>query len=160
MRPTGTTPTAALKILMVLGLGVYTFLIWETLFDPATCPHDRPFRRSCKPWLVASSRQGWQSTSGPWTLCPIQLHPTVRPLLLLLGTKGTGHTVWAPSLLSSLPLAANSGEHTQARNHHSTKRGHFSHAAIMHACMDQSWKHFSIATACRIDGARNSSHRQ
>jgi hypothetical protein len=57
---------------------------------------------------------------------------------------------WAPFLLPSLSLAANSGEHTQARNHHSTKRGHFSHAAIMHACMDQSWKYFSIATACRI----------
>jgi len=41
---------------------------------------------------------------------------------------------WAPYLLPSLSLVANSGEHTQARNHHSTKRGHFCHAAIM-ACM-------------------------
>ncbi|CAD6272067.1 unnamed protein product [Miscanthus lutarioriparius] len=95
-----------------------------------TRPHDRPFPRSCKPWLVASSPQGWQSTLHPWTLglynCTLQFVP------FCYFSEEMEHATqfWAPSLLPSLSLAANSGEHTQARNHHSTKRGHFCHAAM------------------------------
>ena len=105
-----------------------------SLADPAT---PLPFPRSCRPWLVASTRQGLQSTLHPAPVDPIQLHPTVRLLLLLLRRYGRGHTVLgtfpAPKPVACGEFRA-SGEHTQARNHHSTKRGHFCHAAIM-ACM-------------------------
>jgi len=76
---------------------------------------------------------GMASTREPGTLAPY------GSSLFAPSQKQMEHATefWAPSPAGScqaLPLAANFGEHTQARNHHSTtQRDPFSRAATMHA---------------------------